>query len=55
MYHEASVSSVTTKPSVGPKKQPVTVKQAPKKSAAPPVAKKVQGPPKEKPNQQQRA
>ena len=43
------VSSVTTKPSVVPKKQPVTVKQAPKKSAAPPLAKKVQGPPKEKP------
>jgi len=43
------VSSVTPKQSVSAKKQPVTVKQAPKKSAPPPVAKVAQSPAKEKP------
>jgi len=42
------VSNTTPKKSVAPKKQPVTVKQAPKKTA-PPVTKEVQNKPKEKP------
>src|SRR6185436_16377619 len=43
------VSSVTPKQSVVPKIQPVNVKQAPKKTAPPPVATKGQSSPKEKP------
>ena len=43
------VSSVTPKQSAAAKKQPVTVKQAPKKSTPPPEAKEVQSKPKDKP------
>src|SRR6185436_16994332 len=43
------VSTVPPKQSATAKKQPVTVKQAPKKTAPPPMAKAVQGTPKEKP------